>query len=183
MRQHASLSRMVSMAPVVLAATLLATTAPAQPAQQGGMPMMEGRQGMMGQGQGMMGGQGAASPMRPGAAPHARRGAGPTGQMGQMGHMNQGGGMMMGGMMRNMMTRMMGNARHGDFTRARPLTAEEAARIIDGRLALKGLSRLRAKDARVKDDKAVEAKIITTGGEFVMRVRVDRMSGRISIIE
>ncbi|HSR54723.1 MAG TPA: hypothetical protein VLN73_00675, partial [Alphaproteobacteria bacterium] len=129
-------------------------------------PAMMGR-GMMGpgmMGRGMMGpGMMGAGMMHPGMMmghhPHH----------GMMGPWMMGGhGMMMGGWPR-------GRRVH--------LSADDVKRIVDGRLAWRGLKHLKVGTVKVVDDDTASADIVTKEGSLAVRLRVDRNTGHAAIVE
>ncbi len=125
-----------------------------------GMMMGQGNQGM---GPGMMMGRGMMGGMGPGM----------MGGMGP-GMMGMGPGMM--GMGRGMMGGM-------GFSRETPFTPQEITRIIDGRLVMRGLSRLKAANAKKGEGNIVTADVVTAKGELVMRLKVDSTTGRATIVK
>jgi hypothetical protein len=97
-----------------------------------------------------------------------------------MRHM-MGPGHMMGPPMRRMMGRGMMGSLSG-FSREKPLSNDDVRRIVDGRLAQSGLSRLKA--GAVKDDgKSAKVDIVTPKDELIFRLKVNRATGRAAITE
>lgn len=124
-----------------------------------------------GQGQGQMEKSDKSHPGRGMMDQGKGRGPMKQGQMGQghmMGHM-MGQGHMMGF--------------KSGFRREKPLSNDEARRVVDGRLALGGLSRLKAGSAKDADKDAVEIDVVTEKGDLVYRLKVNRTTGRAVIIE
>ncbi len=128
---------------------------------------------------------GAAGKAMPGGMAGMKGGAGMM--MGKMGMMGKGGmmgkmGMMgKGGMMGMMHKKMMGH--HMGITRTKPLSAEGIGRVVNGRLSMLGLTRLKAANVKIKDDKTATADLVTAKGEMIARLSVDRQSGMSKIIE
>jgi len=178
-------------------------------AQAQGVPMGPGM--MMGPGQwgpGMMEGRGTA-PNRmgywgaaPGGMGYMGMGPGGMGYMGmgpgRMGHMGMGPGMMGGGMMYPGM--MMGHHPHHEMMghgmghhglmmggwvhgRGLSLSADDVKRVVDGRLALRGLKHLKAGPVKIVDDATATADIVTKDGSLAVRLRVDRNTGFAVITE
>ena len=145
--------------------------------QQSGKPQMHGMSGMsgmMGQG-GMMGmsgmmGQGGMMGM--------------SGMMGRGGMMGQGGRMHMGGMgrMMKMRKKMMGKM---FMTRKKPYSNADIRRIVDGRLATHGFSKLMAGDVTDGPSEANTAvvSVVSPKGELLFKVEVNRKTGMAAIIE
>lgn len=108
---------------------------------------------------------------------HMVQGTGSQPGQGMMGHMMHhgmgGGGMKMHGMM----------GRGAGFGREKALSNDEVRRVVDGRLALMGLSRLKAGTAKDAGEKAAQVDVVSEKGDMVFRLKVDRKSGRAAIIE
>jgi len=94
----------------------------------------------------------------------------------------QGKGMMMGrgGMMHKMHTKMMS---HTLFTREKPFTNDDVKRIIGGRLAMNGLSGLRAGNVKDADSQAAMADIVSQKGELLFRLKFNRNTGMASVVQ
>ncbi len=95
-------------------------------------------------------------------------------------------GMMGPGMMGADMFSMMHGAMPGSgmmANRARPFTEQELRRIVDGRLALRGLSRLKVGAIEAIDDTAYTVDIVTLDDSLAVRLTVDKQSGQITNIE
>ncbi len=173
-----------TVAALALGALLVAPMAMAQPTgQAGGMPMKAGQmqkmQGQMGKGGAGMAGKGGMGMMG------GQAGAGGMGMMGMRGGMGMKGGMggmrgmMMGGMMKRMRAMMMA----GMLKRAKPLSAKDVRRIIDGHLSMMGLSKLSARNVKIVDDKTSTADVVAPKGEVIMHLKVNRRMGRMMIVE
>ena len=140
--------------------------------QGGGMPMKSGQMQQMG---GQMGASGMAG----------MAGKGGMGQMGMRGGMGMQGGMggmrgMMGGMMMKRMRAMM---MAGMLKRAKPLSAEDVRRIIDGHLSMMGFSKLSARNVKIVNDQFATADVVAPKGEVILRLKVNRKMGRMMIVE
>ena len=141
--------------------------------QAGGMPMKAGQMQtqQMQQMQQMRGQMGKAGPG--------------MGQMGMRGGMGMKGGMggmrgMMGGMMMKRMRAMM---MAGMLKRAKPLSAEDVRRIIDGHLSMMGFSKLSARNVKIVNDQFATADVVAPKGEVILRLKVNRKMGRMMIVE
>ncbi len=72
---------------------------------------------------------------------------------------------------------------HMGFKRAKALSAEDVRRIVDGRLSMRGFSRLKAANVAVKDDNMATADVVTAKGELILKITVNRHNGMTKIIE
>lgn len=94
---------------------------------------------------------------------------------------------MMGMMMEHMMDRgMMRGGMMGPgagFHRDKPLSNADITRVIDGRLALAGLSRLKAGTVKDAGEDAAEVEVVTQKGELVAKLKVDRKTGRAAVVD
>jgi len=133
------------------------------PMHQGKKPQMEGmmksnsQTGMMGQGKMM--GQG-----------------GMMGRGGMMGKMHKN---MMRGMHKNMMGQMFA-VKKSDYSN------NDIKRIVDGRLAQQGFSRLKAgdvKDGSTEKEKTAFVDVVSAKGEFLFQVEVNRKTGMAIIVK
>ncbi|MEQ8504379.1 MAG: hypothetical protein RIB80_03570 [Rhodospirillales bacterium] len=61
--------------------------------------------------------------------------------------------------------------------------AEDIKRIVDGRLAWLGLSRLKVGDARALDKDTVEVKVVTKDRSVAAVMKIDRTTGRVKSID
>ncbi len=75
---------------------------------------------------------------------------------------------------------MMGGWSHG---RRLSLSAEDVKRIVDGRLALRGLKHLKAGPVKIVDDDTASADVVTKDGSLAVRLRVNRNTGYAVITE
>ena len=133
--------------------------------QSGGMPMKSGQMQQMG-----------------GQMAHGSAGMAGKGGMGRMGMQGGMGGMrgMMGGMMMKRMRAMM---MAGMLKRAKPLSAEDVRRIIDGHLSMMGFSKLSARNVKIVNDQFATADVVAPKGEVILRLKVNRKMGRMMIVE
>lgn len=88
-------------------------------------------------------------------------------------HMMNRGGMMPGSMM----------GVGAGFRREKPLSNDEISRVIDGRLVMLGLARLKVGSVKDSGEDAAQVDVVTQKGELVARLKVDRETGRASVIE
>ncbi|MDH3580628.1 MAG: hypothetical protein OEM91_08385 [Hyphomicrobiales bacterium] len=117
-----------------------------------------------------------------GKSEKSQPGSGMMGQKKGQGRMMGQGQMGQGGMMGRMMQHdMKGHA--AGFKREKALSTDEVRRVIDGRLAVSGLSRLKAGTAKDVGETATEVDVVTEKGDMVFRLKVDRKTGRAVIIE
>ncbi|VAV89649.1 hypothetical protein MNBD_ALPHA08-1246 [hydrothermal vent metagenome] len=153
--------------PMIIAAAAIMTVAISAPvgtiayAQQTGTQMQQPQKNQMG---GQMGGQG-----------------------GMMGMQSRGGGMM--GMMKKMRKQMMGK---NFMVRKKAYSNADIKRMIDGRLATFGFSNLKAgdvadsakkPDAKKGGPKTAVVDVLSTKGEFLFKVEVNRKTGMAAIVE
>ncbi len=95
-------------------------------------------------------------------------------------------GMMGSGMMgSNMMSMMHGSmSGHGMMaSRTRPFTGQEIRRIVDGRLAVHGLSRLKVGTVEAADDTTYAVDIVTLDDSLAVRLTIEKQSGRVMNVE
>ena len=105
---------------------------------------------------------------------------------GMMGSGMMGPGMMGPGMMGSNMMPMMPGAMFGNrmiASRARPFTGQEVRRIVDGRLAVHGLSRLKVGTVEAADDTTFTVDIVTLDDSLAVRLTVEKQSGRVMSVE
>ena len=110
-------------------------------------------------------------------------GSGPN--VGMMNNVPQSGNMGPGMMGSNMMP-MMPGAMFGNrmiASRARPFTGQEVRRIVDGRLAVHGLSRLKVGTVEAADDTTFTVDIVTLDDSLAVRLTVEKQSGRVMSVE
>jgi len=96
-----------------------------------------------------------------------------------------------GGMMGPMMGRMMGGGMMGHgmmrdragFRREKPLSNAEIKRVVDGKLAMAGLSRLSVGTVSGEDKEAANVEVVSSDGKLVFKLKVDRDTGRSAIVE
>ncbi len=69
------------------------------------------------------------------------------------------------------------------FRREKPLSNDDVRRAVDGKLALSGLSRLKAGTVKDDGENAVNVEVVTPKGEMIFRVKIDRATGRTVIVE
>ena len=170
----------------VITALVLAPASAQQSGHKSGKPqagtMMPGA-GMGGQ-DGMMGKKGMQGPGNmAGRGPMMGQG-GMMGGRGMMGRGGMMGGAMMGMMHRNMHRKMMRHMKGmRGFKRAKTFNAQDIARIVNGKLSMRGLTRLKAANVKIKDDKTATADIVSPSGELIAKIRVNRKNGKAAIIE
>lgn len=109
----------------------------------------------------------------------------PSRGKGMMMGSGQGKGMMMGRgsmmhKMQKMHTKMMS---HMLFVREKPFTNDDAKRIIGGRLAMNGLSGLRAGNVKDAGSQAAIADIVSQKGELLFRLKFNRNTGMASVVQ
>ena len=68
-------------------------------------------------------------------------------------------------------------------SRARPFTGQEVRRIVDGRLAVHGLSRLKVGTVEAADDTTFTVDIVTLDDSLAVRLTVEKQSGRVMSVE
>lgn len=99
---------------------------------------------------------------------------------------------MMGPMMRQMMGHMMGQRgmmHQGmvgsgfGFRREKPLSDKDIQKIIDGKLALSGFSRLKAGATENDGDDAAKVNIVSAKSELIFRLKVNRMTGFMTVVK
>lgn len=136
---------------------------------------------------GMMNNTPQSGNMGPGMGASGMGGSGMIGQQGNFGPNMMGPGMMGSGMMGPGMMGpgMMGSGMMGlQTTRGnRPFTEQELRRVMDGRLALRGLSRLKIGAIEAIDDTAYKVDIVTLDDSLAVRLTVDKKSGYVTNIE
>lgn len=105
---------------------------------------------------------------------HGAAGTPATGMMGS--------GMMGQGMMGQDMMRpgMMGMQR---LRGARPYTEDELRRVLDGKLAHRGLSRLKIGEAKAGENGAFVFEIVTLDDSLALTVTMDSATGRVVTVE
>lgn len=147
---------------IIVGTAPMATPVFAQQPAQSEMPMQHG--GMTGQG-GMTMGQGRMM----------------MGRGGMM--MGQGG--MMGG--HDMMRRMHKMMMEGGFAaRKKDYSIDDVKRIVDGRLARHGFSRLKVGEVKNGEQQGVKSAlvdVVSPNGEFLFRFEVNRTNGSTKIVE
>ena len=107
-------------------------------------------------------------------AHHGGRGQG-AGQGRMMGHRARQGQHKRGRMDR-------GHAR-GVFKREKAFSLDDVRRIVDGRLAWYGLSRLKSGELKEVGGNDVHVDVVTPKGEMVFRLRVNRRTGHTALID
>ena len=139
---------------------------------------------MMGQGGNMQGGGMNQGGMKQGGnmGPGGMKQGGKMGPGGMMHGGKMGPGGMMG-MMMKMRKKMMGKM---FMVRQKAYSNEDIKRMIDGRLAMHGFSRLKAgavKDGANKNQNAALVDVVSGKGEFLFQVMVNRKSGMAAIVK
>lgn len=85
-------------------------------------------------------------------------------------------------MMRGMM--MDGGYMHGrSMRRDRPFSSDEIKRIIDGKLALRGFTRLKVGGVEENDENTFVVDILTLDDSLAAKLTINRQSGHISGVE